>query len=490
MSEMPSDAQLVAWAVGGDQDAFAHLMARHERGVLSVALSRLPSLEEARDAAQETFVRAYLSLSSLRDPGAFRAWVTRIARGTATDAARRLQREVLAGDLAGEEGERAQGPSETAAVSPEVRQALERLPRLSRLAVILHYTGGYSHAEVAELLGLTPAAVKTRLSRALGRLRKEMAAMVAGTLARTVVVLVCRIRVPGKGANVAVGYAGEMSPTRRLREAESCYDLTCLDPDLAEEPAWAAQRQAALARTAGLLIENGLESGATSLTISRAPVGEAMGVRAVCTTASEGGSWEWSSESLWAPLRDYYAAAAGLRGAQGSGKFGYGVRGKRYTLEATVGRDQVRLDIRGGATRSPGARTLGAADEAQAVAPRIVAAGLEQAVRDGASAVRARVAKNGAEFTIEERVGEEWQTVMRFTAQTKLHVEGKKTARRGTPTEQPLWGPVREEFAARCGIELREGAQRQTGSLPFELEGRSYELRAVLTPKTITVRGW
>jgi RNA polymerase sigma-70 factor (ECF subfamily) len=494
MPEISSDAELVASALSGDQDAFTRLMARHEKGVLSIALSRLPSLEEAQDAAQETFMRAYLNLSTLRDPGAFRSWVKRIAHGTAIDAARRMQREVLIGDLetaANVGAEESHRPPHGDVVSSQVREALGNLPRLTRLAVILHYTSGYSHAEVAELLGLTPTAVKTRLSRAIGRLRKEMAAMVAGTLAHTVVVYVCSIRVHGKRASVAVGSSGEMSPERRLRTAESCYDLACLDPDLADEPAWRAQRKAALAGTAGILIENALGAGATSMVVSRngrAEQGNSVGVEAVYSTPAGQGSWSWSSESLWEPLLECFADLAGIRLPQGSGSFSYCFQDKAYALETAIRRDQVRIDIRSCRAQSIAAKTPAASDEPTAVAARIVTAAIEQALRDEANALRARLARNGAEFTIEHSLNHEWHTLLRFAAETKLHIEGKKPKKRGTPTEQPLWQPLREQFAAVCGIQLRDSAKRQSGSLRFGLEGRAHDLGAVFTPKMITLR--
>jgi len=111
----------------------------------------------------------------------------------------------------------------------------------------------------------------------------------------------------------------------------------------------------------------------------------------------------------------------------------------------------------------------------------------ERGVRDEADALRARLTRNGAEIVLEEKLGDEWHTLIRFTAEAKLHIEGKPLKRHGTPIEQPLWQPVRAQFAASCGIQPRDGAPRQTACLHYSLDGEARDLPVVFTPKTITV---
>ena len=179
MREQESDADLVRAALRSEAEAFGALMARYRDAVFGVAFHRLGRFEEARDAAQEAFIKAYLNLSSLREPEAFGTWLYRIADGTAVDFARRPQREAplpeesLPAPAASEAERTAQ-----ADLAAQVRHALAGLSEPSRLAVILHYINGYSQAEVAQFIGATPQAVKMRLSRARSQLREEMAEMV------------------------------------------------------------------------------------------------------------------------------------------------------------------------------------------------------------------------------------------------------------------------------------------------------------------------
>ena len=176
MSEQSSDAELVQEALRGRGEAFGELVARYRDAVFGVAFHRLGDFEEARDVAQDAFLKAYLNLAELRDPAAFASWLYRIADGTAVDAARRSRREVSLTE-AEEVPDPKAATAEQSDIARQVQQALAGLGEQSRLAVILHYVNGYTHAEIARFLGATPQAVKTRLSRARGRLREEMAEM-------------------------------------------------------------------------------------------------------------------------------------------------------------------------------------------------------------------------------------------------------------------------------------------------------------------------
>jgi RNA polymerase sigma-70 factor (ECF subfamily) len=169
-----NDSELVARTLAGDQQAFGELVARYRHAVFGVAFYRLGDFENARDVAQETFLRAYTNLPKLRKPESFASWLYHIADLTALEVARRPRREVL---LPSDELLIAAPHASDAATSElaqQVREALATLDEPTRLAVILHYIDGYSHAEVASFLGTTAGAVRTRVSRAKSRLREEI----------------------------------------------------------------------------------------------------------------------------------------------------------------------------------------------------------------------------------------------------------------------------------------------------------------------------
>ena len=181
MAQKRCDEELVRETKAGSQEAFGQLLARYKDAVFGVAFHRLQDFEEARDVTQEAFVKAFQGLGKLRRPAAFANWLYRIAEGTAIDAARRRRGELpleAATEVAAGSSQSGDG------VAEQVREALATLPEATRLAVILHYVNGYSHGEVAEFLGSTAGAVKTRVSRGKARLREEMAGMVEETLKR------------------------------------------------------------------------------------------------------------------------------------------------------------------------------------------------------------------------------------------------------------------------------------------------------------------
>jgi len=179
MVEGIGDNELVAAALKGSQEAFGELVARYRDAVFGAAFHRLGRFEEARDAAQEAFVKAYLHLGDLRKQESFANWLYHIADGTALDFARRPRREVALESVAeGALTDNTNGEqTEQSDLALQVREALSKLGESTRLAVILHYINGYSHAEVANFLGTSTGAVKTRISRAKNKLREEIEPM-------------------------------------------------------------------------------------------------------------------------------------------------------------------------------------------------------------------------------------------------------------------------------------------------------------------------
>lgn len=152
----------------------------HGQAVYSYLRFQLDSADAADDLTAEVFLRAVRSAGRF-DPnrGAARSWLFRIAQNTLRDHLRRERRrpQVSLSDL---RDLRADGPSpeERLLWREEVGRllaALAELPEADRELVSLRYGGGFSTAEVAEVLKVREAVVRTRLWRALGRLRKVLA---------------------------------------------------------------------------------------------------------------------------------------------------------------------------------------------------------------------------------------------------------------------------------------------------------------------------
>lgn len=135
--------------------------------ILRIARSVLRDQHEAEDAVQDTFLRAIVSVHSLRDPAAFGGWVLVVARRAALDRLQRVRRAPqVAEDLTRVLDHRHPGPSD----AMEAAEAYARLsPRLRRVLDLK--ASGQSIAQIARLEGISISAAKTRLSRARARIR-------------------------------------------------------------------------------------------------------------------------------------------------------------------------------------------------------------------------------------------------------------------------------------------------------------------------------
>jgi RNA polymerase sigma factor (sigma-70 family) len=174
------DSELVELARRGDVSAYEQLVQIHQNVARRVAYLVTRSSADADDAAQEAFVKAYYALGRFRRGAPFRPWLLRIVANEARNQVRSAtRRESLA--LRAGEGRASGGavPSpEEAALEDEARAALlravEGLSDADRTVVSLRYFLELSEAETAEVLGCARGTVKSRLSRALGRLRVEL----------------------------------------------------------------------------------------------------------------------------------------------------------------------------------------------------------------------------------------------------------------------------------------------------------------------------
>ncbi len=172
-----TDAQLVAGAVSGDNPAFDELVSRYRTRVYHLALSKVRGRDNALDIAQEAFVQAYLSLGSLREPERFSAWLSGIVSNVCKMHFRRMGEVPVAPEMLGQL-EASPEPDPNAALA---REALDRLPNGTRSAAILYFIEEMKQSEISDFLGISLAAVKSRIRDARTSLRKEMIHMVKQT---------------------------------------------------------------------------------------------------------------------------------------------------------------------------------------------------------------------------------------------------------------------------------------------------------------------
>ncbi|MQA00436.1 MAG: sigma-70 family RNA polymerase sigma factor [Dehalococcoidia bacterium] len=183
----PAVDDLVRRAQASDLAAFNTLVIRHQDAVYSLALRMLGTREAAEDAAQEAFIRAYRRLETYRG-GSFRSWLFSIVANLARDELRRrARRPQVSLDAARDDPDRADlDPPDTEPL-PEARveqgelratleAALGQLPDDWREIVVLSDVHGLAYDEIAHVTGLPLGTVKSRLSRARGRLRDALRA--------------------------------------------------------------------------------------------------------------------------------------------------------------------------------------------------------------------------------------------------------------------------------------------------------------------------
>ena len=182
---MTSDEELVARSRGGDLDSFNQLVLRWERPIYALAYRVIGREEDARDVAQETFLRAFRALGGFKGEAKFSSWLYRITLNLCRDWIRRERRTPLAQppegvDLVELAGEATPSESLEDLVSRKelgraVAKAMGNLPDEQRTAIILKEYHGLTFQEIAELLDCPLSTVKTRLYQGLGVLRKQLA---------------------------------------------------------------------------------------------------------------------------------------------------------------------------------------------------------------------------------------------------------------------------------------------------------------------------
>lgn len=170
-----NEFELVTRAQEGDRNAFSELVRTHSQGVLNVVYRMCGNMQIAEDAAQETFIQAWLQLSSYQMKSSLKNWLYRIAVNTAIDLLRKDKR-VLPGEIEDLYLTDEQPGPEMIVTGYErtevVQSAISSLPNASRAVLVLREYEGLSYKEIADALDIPVGTVMSRLNYAR-RLLKE-----------------------------------------------------------------------------------------------------------------------------------------------------------------------------------------------------------------------------------------------------------------------------------------------------------------------------
>lgn len=171
-----NESQLIARVIAGDRLAGRALYDAHAPRVYSLAYRLSGDEEKAREFTQDTFIRAFSRLSQFRGDAAFSTWLHRIVVTVASNARRRDLRFGREVELDEAHSVEASSPESDPDLKECISRAVDRLSDAYRTTLIMHDIEGYTHAEIAGILGVPEGTCKSRLSAARAQLRQELAA--------------------------------------------------------------------------------------------------------------------------------------------------------------------------------------------------------------------------------------------------------------------------------------------------------------------------
>lgn len=167
-----TDRAIIHQVLAGDDEAFSRLVDRHYDRCARIALRILGNKEDAEEAIQDAFLRAYRALGSYEDQERFSAWLTRILINQCRTVLARVQRrEAVFSDLDVRDAELFAQVESPENAWPDLERALAQLPPDQREAVVLRYADDLTYEEMARITGAGQSALKMRVQRAFARLR-------------------------------------------------------------------------------------------------------------------------------------------------------------------------------------------------------------------------------------------------------------------------------------------------------------------------------
>ena len=183
------DAELVKRVCMGETELFRLLIERHQHHIFNLCYGMLQHPEDAEDATQEIFLKAYRSLKKFRGESRLKTWLCRIARNECLNRLRHEPMSSLDEPSATEEGfypvDSAPSPLELIEhqeIQTTVRSAIDELPGTYRLVITLFHFTELSYEEIAQVIEVPIGTVKTYLFRARALLKSKLKAFVEGKM--------------------------------------------------------------------------------------------------------------------------------------------------------------------------------------------------------------------------------------------------------------------------------------------------------------------
>ena len=181
--EREDDVKLIRWILSGDDTAFGILVEKHRKSVHALAWRKIHDYHHAEEIGQDTFLKAYNKLSTLKNPNQFTGWLHVIANRLCIDWIRK--QKPVTQSLENTHPEEIEESSYTHHMSEQqmtertecyhelVHKLLEKLPEKERTVVTLYYLDELSTKEIAELMGVSVNTITSRLQRARKRMQTD-----------------------------------------------------------------------------------------------------------------------------------------------------------------------------------------------------------------------------------------------------------------------------------------------------------------------------
>ena len=176
-----SDRQIVELVIRGDKESYGLLVDRHGNLVYRLALNILRDCDRAMDVTQEAFMIGYETMDRLRNPSSFASWIAGIAKNLCRHVQKERKNSPLSLDYLADIGIEPGDPGTLDLAEKELllamRKTIAKLPQKYREILDLRCTENFSYQKIADFLGISMSAVKSRLYHAkkeiLKRLKKE-----------------------------------------------------------------------------------------------------------------------------------------------------------------------------------------------------------------------------------------------------------------------------------------------------------------------------
>jgi RNA polymerase sigma-70 factor (ECF subfamily) len=173
----PLEARAVAAVKSGDESAYAYLVTKYMKRVVSIAWGIVRNAHDAEDLAQEAFVKAFLTIGRFKSGEPFGPWIYRIVTNLSLDLLKHRSRhreEEVEIETPASRRDSADLHAMQSELQRRIDAAIESLPEMQRVVARLHLVEHFSHAEIAAMMGISEGTVRSHLSLGRSKLKEQL----------------------------------------------------------------------------------------------------------------------------------------------------------------------------------------------------------------------------------------------------------------------------------------------------------------------------